>query len=77
MYVPACDQALTVTGTGEVLCEGTLTLIDTTTLVSTFDLAQLDPAILSAAFGTGFILVASFEVAAWATAAILNFIDRR
>jgi hypothetical protein len=75
MYLAICDSAWTVTN-GVPSCAGELSLLDTSNLFTQFDLTQLDPAILAAAFGAGFGIVATISVVSIAAASLLSFIKR-
>ena len=74
MILAACDVAFTTSGGGVVSCPGTLSMLDTSTLLTQFDLSQLDPAVIASAFGAGFVLMATAVVVGKAVSTLLNFI---
>jgi len=57
-------------------CGGTVTNIDALEVLTEFDLSQLEPDVIAAAFGSGFSVVAIAAVTGIAIAAILNLIKR-
>ncbi|MES9872658.1 MAG: hypothetical protein ABW146_06090 [Candidatus Sedimenticola sp. 6PFRAG7] len=75
-YIAACNIPLEQRG-WKIRCpDNSLSAIDVDTLLTTFDLSQLQPEIIAAAFGAGVTIVAVAEVTGIAVAAILNFIKK-
>lgn len=72
-----------VAGGGKVTCDGVVSLLDVSQLTvlieqaqtaAAFTISQLDPATMTAAFGTGYFLVAFFHVLGKGTAAVLSLL---
>ncbi|MCW8827522.1 MAG: hypothetical protein OQK94_00535 [Gammaproteobacteria bacterium] len=70
MYLPACSEEFVVINvTGDqtaVSCPGTLSLVDTSTLIPAFTMADIDMAIAGQTFAASFIVVGMFAVAGFA-----------
>lgn len=75
-YVGSCSEPLFLHDNGTIRCFGQFTQFDTSTVLTVFDLSQLDPAILASAFGAGVIIVATAEATGIAVATLINFIKR-
>lgn len=74
MYLAACDVAFTVSNQ-TVLCPGDLSLIDVSTLFTTFDVSLLNPSVLMGAFGAGFVIVGTIHVAGFALGIVLKAVQ--
>jgi len=70
MYLPACSeeyQTIQISeGVTALSCPGTLSLVDTSTLIPAFTMADIDMAIAGQTFATSFIVVGMFAVAGFA-----------
>lgn len=72
-YIAVC-QAWVTSAAGTVTCDGTLSVIAVDDLVTQFSLDQLDLTVIGQAFGAGFILIATFEIASMSIRQVLKTI---
>ena len=74
-FLAACSVAWTADATtGALQCSGTLSQVDASTLLTAFNLSQLDPTVIAQAFGAGFVLVGTFSIVGIVGAAIIKSI---
>lgn len=68
-----CSGDILTTAEGALTCSESWQFLPVDQLLTKFDPLSLDPSVLAAAFGAGFIAVATFQCAGLAAGAILNF----
>jgi len=73
-FVAVCSEPMTLDLNNNPVCSGTLSIIDTSTIMTTFDLSQLDPQIIALAFSAGFTLLGTAHVIGMSTAALGKFV---
>lgn len=76
MYLATCDVAWTQSA-GTAICNGTLSLVDTSTLIPAFTMADIDMILAGQVFASSFIVIGMFSVAATALRALLKTVKGR
>ena len=79
-YLAACDVPVVTqtTTTGEAyICTGVLSQIDTSSLISTFHISDIDMLVAGGLFASSFIVVGMFHVASFALGFVLQSVKGR
>ncbi|MBP0049844.1 hypothetical protein H9C73_14015 [Marinobacterium sp. AK62] len=74
--LPICSGDMTTLADGSLACSTQWQLLPVDQLLTTFDPLSMDPTVLAAAFGSGFIAVATFQCAGLAAGAVLKSIRK-
>ncbi len=74
--LPICQGEITTLPDGELICSLQWQMIPVDQLITKFDPLSMDPTVLAAAFGAGFIAVATFQCAGLVAGAVLKSIRK-
>ncbi len=74
--LPICTGDMSTLEGGALACSSQWQLLPVDQLLTTFDPLSMDPTVLAAAFGAGFIAVATFQCAGLAAGAVLKSIKK-
>ena len=74
--LPICQGEMTTAADGALICSLQWQMIPVDQLITKFDPLSMDPSVLAAAFGAGFIAVATFQCAGLAAGAVLKSIRK-
>jgi hypothetical protein len=74
--LPICEGEVSTLSDGVLRCSSSWQMIPVDQLITKFDPLSMDPSVLAAAFGSGFIAVATFQCAGLAAGAVLKSIRK-
>jgi len=75
-FLPICQGEIITSSDGLISCSAQWQIIPVDQLITKFDPLSMDPTVLAAAFGAGFIAVATFQCAGLAAGAVLKSIKK-
>ncbi len=75
-FLPICQGEIITSSDGFISCSVQWQIIPVDQLITKFDPLSMDPTVLAAAFGAGFIAVATFQCAGLAAGAVLKSIKK-